>query len=64
VRHLSDGELDQLLQDAGKADKRLRPLTRDYEPLQPRITRLLEEQRTLRDQTAEASHMAAMEGDI
>jgi hypothetical protein len=53
VSHLSDEELNQLLIDAGRADKRLRPVSREYAPLVPRITRLLEEQRTLRDQAAE-----------
>jgi hypothetical protein len=63
MKHLSDEELDQLLSDAGRADKRLRPISRDYQALQPRITRLLEEQRTLRDQAAEREHMAALEGE-
>jgi hypothetical protein len=61
MSRLTDHELDTLLQDAGRADKRLRPISKDYEPMLPRITRLLEEQRELRDQAAEASHMAALE---
>jgi hypothetical protein len=64
MSRLTDYELDTLLKDAGRADKRLRPISRDYEPMLPRITRLLEEQRELRDQAAEASHMAALEGEI
>jgi hypothetical protein len=61
MSRLTDYELDTLLKDVGQADKRLRPLNRDYEDMLPRFTRLLEEQRELRDQAAEASHMAALE---
>jgi hypothetical protein len=53
LSNLSDEELNQLLADAAKADKRLRPISHDYESLAPRITRLLEEQRDLRAQAAE-----------
>lgn len=62
MSHLSDHELDTLLQDAGTADRRLKSLVREYEPLLPRMTRLLQESRVLRDQAAERSHMAAIEG--
>jgi hypothetical protein len=50
---LTDAELEQLLEDAGGADKRLRPVSRNYQPLVPRITRLLGEARELRDQQSE-----------
>lgn len=64
MSRLTDHELDTLLQDAGRADKRLRPISREYEPMVPRLTRLLAEMKELRDQAAEASHMAALEGEI
>jgi len=61
-QHLTEAELEQLLEDAGRADKRLRPVSRDYQPLVPRITRLLAEARVLRDQQAEREFISHEEG--
>ncbi len=60
--HLTDAELEQLLEDAGRADKRLRPVSRDYQPLVPRIMRLLGEARELRDQQSEREFIFNEEG--
>jgi hypothetical protein len=60
--NLTDAELEQLLEDAGRADKRLRPVSRDYQPLVPRIMRLLGEARELRDQQSEREFIFNEEG--
>lgn len=64
MSRLTDHELDTLLADAGVADRTFKNMwpMKGYEPLLPRITRLLQEQRELRDQAAERSHMAELEG--
>jgi hypothetical protein len=68
LSHLTDHELDQLLQDAMAIDRQMRKRANFFstvsEPLTPRMQRLLQENRTLRDQAAERDHMAALEGDI
>jgi hypothetical protein len=63
MTRLADYELDQLLQDAQAIDRRLPPFwdKSHYTPIAPRITRLLAEQRELREQAAEREHMAAIE---
>ena len=66
MSHLTDHELDQLLQDAIAIDRQMRKRENFFrtvsEPLTPRMQRLLQENRTLRDQAAEREHMASMEG--
>ena len=67
MSRLTDHELDTLLQDAMAIDRRMRHSAVLFPtvsgPLTPRITRFLEEQRDLRDQAAERTHMAELEGD-
>jgi hypothetical protein len=56
VTRLTDHELEQLLSDAERIDRYAL-----IEPMTPRIRRLLEEQRELRDQAGERERMAAEE---
>ena len=57
MTELTEYELEQLVQDAGRADRGQRP----RDALEPRIRRLLEEQRTLRDEAGQRERMAAEE---
>lgn len=58
MSRLTDYELEELLQDAGDVDrKQWFP-----RPFASRISRLLEEQRELRDQDAERQFMSELEG--
>jgi hypothetical protein len=61
VNRLSDHELDQLLRDAREADTVLDARRAKWEALVPRIRRLLDEQRELREQAGEREKMAAQE---
>lgn len=65
MSRLTDYELDQLLQDAQVADRSMKTFfsRSEYTPITPRMTRLLEESKELRDQAAERTHMAELEGD-
>jgi hypothetical protein len=66
MSRLTDYELDTLLQDALAIDRTMRKREVMFPtvsgPLAPRMTRLLQESRELRDQAAEREHMAALEG--
>lgn len=62
MSRLSDHELDTLLRDAQYADRMMAGIGRS-ERLTPRLVRLLQESRELRDQAAERQHMAEIEGD-
>jgi Rad3-related DNA helicase len=61
VNRLSDHELDQLLRDAQTADAVLDARRAQWTALVPRIRRLLEEQRELREQAGERERVAAQE---
>jgi hypothetical protein len=67
MSRLTDYELDQLLQDAQVADRAMKVFSPrsglNPSPITPRLTRLLQESRELRDQAAERQHMAELEGD-
>jgi hypothetical protein len=65
MSRLTDYELDQLLQDAQVADRSMKTFfpRSEYSPIMPRMTRLLQESKELRDQAAERTHMAELEGD-
>lgn len=65
MSRLTDHELDQLLQDAQVADRSMKTFfpRSEYSPITPRMTRLLQESKELRDQAAERTHMAELEGD-
>lgn len=67
MSRLTDHELDQLLQDALAIDRMMRKRETLFPtvsgPLAPRMTRLLQESKELRDQAAERTHMAELEGD-
>ena len=56
MSRLTDHELEQLLSDAERVDRYAL-----IEPMTPRIRRLLEEQRELREQAGERERMAAEE---
>lgn len=58
---LSEYELEQLLRDAQNADAVLDARRAKWNPLEPRIRRLIQEQRTLRDQAGERERMNAEE---
>lgn len=64
MSHLTEHELDELLENARTADMIMlspRNLSRVWAPLAPRIQRLLQEQRELREQAGERERMAAQE---
>jgi hypothetical protein len=65
MSRLTDYELDQLLQDAQVSDRSMKTFfpRSEYKPITSRITRLLQESKELRDQAAERTHMAELEGD-
>jgi hypothetical protein len=58
---MTDHELQKLLEDTQAADRAGAKFRRDYEPLAPRLSRVLHESRELRDQAAERTHMADLE---
>lgn len=61
MKLLSDHELDQLLRDAQEADTVLDARRAHWQGITPRLRKLLEENRTLRDESGERERMAAEE---
>lgn len=61
MSRLSDFELEQLIQDVQTADRMMPYVVPKHEAMSPRMGRLLQESRELRDQAAEREHMAALE---
>lgn len=58
---LTEGEIEELLTDATAADRVMAERSILKAALAPRLRRLLEEQRTLRDQAGERERFAAEE---